>query len=114
MSVSKNAKTGKWEVRTYFKNIDGQLKQKTRRGFKLKSEALQWEQDFKNQRNFSLDMTFARFCEIYFGDIEPRLKHNTMLTKRHIVEHKILPYFKDKKINEIKPADIIRWQNILI
>ena len=93
MSVSKNAKTGKWEVRTYFKNIDGQLKQKTRRGFKLKSEALQWEQDFKNQRNFSLDMTFARFCEIYFGDIEPRLKHNTMLTKRHIVEHKILPYF---------------------
>lgn len=114
MSVSKNAKTGKWEVRTYFKNIDGQLKQKTRRGFKLKSEALQWEQDFKNQRNFSLDMTFARFCEIYFGDIEPRLKHNTMLTKRHIVEHKILPYFSDKKINAIKPADIIQWQNILI
>lgn len=114
MSVIKNAKTGKWEVRTYFKNIDGQLKQKTRRGFKLKSEALQWEHDFKNQRNFSLDMTFARFCEIYFGDIEPRLKHNTMLTKRHIVEHKILPYFKDKKINAIKPADIIQWQNILI
>ena len=66
MSVSKNAKTGKWEVRTYFKNIDGQLKQKTRRGFKLKSEALQWEQDFKNQRNFSLDLSINYISVIFF------------------------------------------------
>lgn len=25
-----------------------------------------------------------------------------------------MPYFKDRKINEIKPADIIKWQNVML
>lgn len=114
MSVSKNEKNGTWEVRTYYKNFDGKLKQTTKRGFKKKSEALKWEQDFKNQKNFNMNINFEKFCEIYFKDIEPRLKYNTFLTKKHIIEHKILPYFSSKKINEIKPADVIQWQNLLI
>lgn len=114
MAVIKNEKTGKWEVRTYFKNIDGKLKQKTRRGFKLKADALKWEQDFKHQQTFSLDMTFGRFCEIYFSDVSPRLKTNTLMTKKHIIDTKIVPYFQKMKINDIKPNDVIKWQNLMI
>ena len=61
-----------------------------------------------------MNINFEKFCEIYFKDIEPRLKYNTFLTKKHIIEHKILPYFSSKKINEIKPADVIQWQKLLI
>ena len=40
MAVIKNNKTGTWEVRTYYKDLTGARKQKTKRGFAKKSEAL--------------------------------------------------------------------------
>lgn len=58
-----------------------------------------------------LDMTFSEFVAAYTRDMQPKLKHNTWLTKEHIVRTKLLPYFKDKKIRDIKPKDIIQWQN---
>jgi hypothetical protein len=30
------------------------------------------------------------------------------------IETKILPYFAKKKLDDIKPADILRWQNEII
>ncbi len=59
-------------------------------------------------------MNFESFIELYIDDIKTRLKLNTWLTKETIIKNKILPYFKDKKINEIKATDIIKWQNIMI
>jgi len=47
MAVVKNNKTGMWEVRTYYKDLTGARKQKTKRGFAKKSEALEWERNFK-------------------------------------------------------------------
>ena len=47
MAVIKNNKTGMWEVRTYYKDLTGARKQKTKRGFAKKSEALEWERNFK-------------------------------------------------------------------
>ena len=42
MAVIKNKKTGMWEVRTYYKDMTGERKQKTKRGFAKKNEALEW------------------------------------------------------------------------
>lgn len=111
MAVIKNSKTGMWEVRTYYKDLTGARKQKTKRGFEKKSEALEWERNFKLKDNQSISMNFKDFVEIYLQNIEPRIKKNTFLTKKHIIETKILPYFAKKKLDDIKPADILRWQN---
>jgi hypothetical protein len=112
MAVIKNENTGKWEVRTYYKDaFTGERKQKTKRGFKKKSEAKAWEEAFKLQRDENLDMTMKAFVEIYLSDISPRLKENTLMTKRYIIDEKILPYFAHKKLQEIKPSDVIKWQN---
>lgn len=62
----------------------------------------------------AVEMTFEDFVQVYAADVKPRLKHNTWLTKEHIIESKILPYFSEKKIMEIKPADIVKWQNKMI
>ena len=44
--ICKNEKTGKWEVRTYYKNYKGERKQKTKRGFKTKKRRHQdWEME---------------------------------------------------------------------
>ena len=114
MAVIKNKKTNTYEVRTYYKDWTGVRKQKTKRGFKRKCDAQDWERAFKLKENRSLDMTFGDFVNIYLNDIKPRIKYNTWLTKKHIVDKKILPYFTDRKLQEIKTADIRQWQNMIM
>ena len=114
MAVIKNKKTNTYEVRTYYKDWTGVRKQKTKRGFKRKCDAQDWERAFKLKENRSLDMTFGDFVDIYLNDIKPRIKYNTWLTKKHIVDKKILPYFADRKLQEIKTADIRQWQNMIM
>lgn len=89
MAVIKNNKTGMWEVRTYYKDLTGARKQKTKRGFAKKSEALEWERNFKLKEDQSISMSFKSFVDIYLTDLEPRIKRNTFLTKKHIIETKI-------------------------
>lgn len=52
-------------------------------------------------------MTFSDFVDAYTRDMKPKLKQNTWLTKEHIIRTKLLPYFKDKKMRDIHPKDII-------
>lgn len=111
MAVIKNKKTGMWEVRTYYKDMTGERKQKTKRGFAKKSEALEWERNFKLKENQSISMSFQSFVDIYLTDLEPRIKRNTFLTKKHIIETKILPYFGKRKLDDIRTSDVIQWQN---
>lgn len=111
MSVHKDSKTGKWLVSCRYDNWDGKRKQKMKRGFETKREALAWEREFLQMKSSNLDMTFGSFVELYLKERKVRLKYNTYLTKLHIIENKILPYFKDRKISDIKATDIIAWQN---
>ena len=111
MAVIKNKKTGMWEVRTYYKDLTGERKQKTKRGFAKKSEALEWERNFKLKENQSISMSFKSFVDIYLTDLESRIKRNTFLTKKHIIETKILPYFGKRKLDDIRTSDVIQWQN---
>lgn len=111
MAVIKNKKTGMWEVRTYYKDWTGERKQKTKRGFAKKSEAFEWERNFKLKENQSISMSFQSFVDIYLTDLEPRIKRNTFLTKKHIIETKILPYFGKMKLDDIRTSDVIQWQN---
>ena len=59
----------------------------------------------------SISMSFKSFVDIYLTDLEPRIKRNTFLTKKHIIETKILPYFGKRKLDDIRTSDVIQWQN---
>ena len=59
-------------------------------------------------------MTFQNLYELYMEDMTARLKQSTILTKKHICETHILPFFGKKPINEIKASDVRRWQNQLM
>ncbi|MBQ7433102.1 MAG: Arm DNA-binding domain-containing protein [Lachnospiraceae bacterium] len=81
MAVLKNDKTGKWEVRTYYKDFIGATRQKTKRGFATKHEAQDWERAFQLQQDQNMDMFFEDFVEIYTNDKKPRVKLNTWMSK---------------------------------
>lgn len=84
-----------------------------KRGFKTKREALNYENEFKNSVAVEPDMQMAKFVDIYFSDKKNELKANSIRNKQHMINKHIIPYFGDKKLNEITPADIIQWQKII-
>lgn len=114
MSAYKDQKTGKWYVFFYYRNWQGENKGKTKRGFATKREALEWERNFKLKQSENLDMTMNEFYKLYEEDMKPKLKLNTWLTKKHIIKGKVLPYFGERKMNEITSTDILQWQNELL
>ena len=105
---------GKWEVRFYVKNLNGLNIQKHKSGFNTKREALDYENSFKSQHNGKVDMLFSDFVDLYFKDMESRLRRSTLHTKKNIVAKHILPYFGNKKLDNISVPEIRKWQNELL
>ena len=86
-------KEGKnWKVQVYYKDWQGNQKRKQKRGFRTKGEAREWERDFLQQQSQGVDIEFGNFLEIYYKDMDVRLRENTMYTKRYIIDLKIKPY----------------------
>lgn len=56
-------------------------------------------------------MTFESFAELYREDVGARIKETTWETKNSIIDKKLIPYFGKKRMSDIKPKDIIAWQN---
>ena len=110
MPAYKDEKTGKWFAKFYYTNWQGIKKQKWKRGFATKKEALGFERDFWEQQSANPDMTFQNLYEIYMEDMAARLKQSTLLTKKAVLQTHILPFFSSKPINEIKASDVRRWQ----
>lgn len=111
MAAFKNSKNGTWYVQFRYSDWKGERKQKLKRGFATKHDALEWEREFLMQKCSDVTMTFESFTELYKRDIKPRLKENTWLTKESIIQKKILPYFKKRKLCDITAKDVIEWQN---
>ena len=114
MPVYKDKATNTWRVIYRYTDFTGEVKQSQKRGFATKREAQAWERENANVNETNLNMTFASFLEIYTEDVKNRVKENTWLTKENIFNTKILPYFGKRKINEIQPKDILKWQNEML
>ena len=104
-------KTKSWYCKFYYTDYTGTKKQKKKRGFKLQREAKEYERSFLEHLQGTPNMTFQALYDIYIEDISHRLRKNTVDGKKNVFKNRILPYFKDKPINEIQAADIRAWQN---
>lgn len=114
MPAYKDDKTGKWETLFYYTDYKNEKRKKHRRGFNTKKEALEFEREFLAQSQFSIEMTFKSLYSLYQEDMESRIKKNTMETKEYIIKKKILPFFENMKVKEIKPIHIRKWQSDLL
>lgn len=114
MKAEKDKKTGKWLIQYRYTDWQGKRRKSTKRGFATKREAEEWLRNFLITQNADFDMKFEEFWKMYCSDMGTRLREHTMRTKTYIVELKILPYFGNKRVNDITAADIRKWQNELI
>lgn len=104
-----NKKT--WYCKFYYEDYTGAKKQKLKRGFKLQREAKDWERSFLEKMQGTPDMTFQALYDLYIEDMSHRLRENSVDGKKNVFKNRILPYFKDKAVNAITPADVRAWQN---
>lgn len=107
-------KNGTWYISVRYKNWLGVGCRKTKRGFTTKRAALEWEREFLARNTGSLDMTFESFYEVYKNNLQDRIRQNTWVTKSNVIEKKILPYFGSKRMCDIKPIDVLQWQNEML
>lgn len=105
---------GTWYVSFYYRDYTGNNIKKKKTGFATKKEALQWERNFIETKSGTLNVTFKAFAELYKEDMKPRLRYNTFITKEHIIDQKLVPYFGSKMMSEITASDVIKWQNFMM
>lgn len=114
MPVYKDKQRGTWYFKCNYRDWQGETRTKLKRGFATKKEAQQGEREFLDMQSGNMNMKLAAFEEVYFNDKGTRLKERSIMTKRTLIETKIIPYFGEKSMNEITAVDIIKWQNLLM
>lgn len=114
MKAERDPKTGKWLIQYRYKDWTGKNRKSTKRGFKTKREAEEWLRAFLLKQTRSFDMKFSDFVVIYMDDMKNRLREHTLINKRYVIEDKLIPYFGERRMNEITVADVRTWQNHLI
>ena len=111
MPIYKDDERGTWFAKVNYTDMFGKRCQKKKRGFRTKKEALEWERAFALKSAGTTDMLFKDFVDLYIDDIKNRIKPQTLYTKTLYINHHILPFFGDLKLNEIEPLHIRKWQN---
>ena len=106
MPSYKDEKSGTWYCKFYYMEWSGTRRQKLKRGFKLQREAKEWERTFLEQFSKNPDITFAALYNKYLKFKEHRVRASTLESQRNAIELHILPYFKNKVVSDITPADI--------
>ncbi len=115
MAIYKDKKRNTWYFRIYVVEKNGIKKQKTRSGFKTKSEAKKAENNFVLNYNSMCDnLLFFDLYKIYITHKEQDLKYQSYRSIKNRFENHILPFFKNYKINNIRAKDYIEWKEYIL
>lgn len=114
MAAYKDKKHGTWFVRFRYKDYTGRLRQTTKRGFRTKKEAQDYERKRVASAAATCDILFNTFCDEYLDDCKVRLKESSYISTRFYIENHIRPAFAERKLSDITASDIRRWENALL
>ena len=125
-SYEQNKSSKLWSVR--FREIDnaGVTHQKRLSGFATKKAAQYGYQDYlakkaeeeaakvDEQPEDPNDMYFDTLVKLYFRYEQGRVKNSTYYDLESKIGKRVLPAFKGLRMKEIKPIDVLEWQNKLL
>ena len=114
MPVYKNEKNNTWYCSFYYTAWNGERKKKKKMGFKKRSEAKEYEREFTVKQSGNPEMTFKSLVDLYFTDLENRIRDTTRETKKNMIETHITPLIGEMKVNKITSSTIRHWQNEML
>jgi len=80
---TKKERTGKF--RSIIKTGRATKRENKNEDSEPKVKQKKWERDFLQQQSQGVDIEFGNFLEIYYKDMDVRLREHTMYTKRYII-----------------------------
>ena len=103
---------GTWTSKFKYRDWRGEKRQKTKRGFERKKDALDFEAEFKATFVHSADIPFTALVKNYLGDLTKnhKIEITTAERKQRAFDKMISPYFGQKPINQITELDVLNWQ----
>lgn len=114
MAAYKDKERNTWFCKFTYIDRMGNRKQKKKRGFKRKRDALQWEREFLTSSGLECPETFRDLVNYYMDDISVRCRESTIETKKYVIDTKLIPFFGNRKVEEITPAMVRTWQSAMI
>lgn len=103
-----------WYVKFWYKDYTGKRRQTTKRGFKLKKDALKYEHDFKEEQQGSMNISFDKLAERYLLHKQQTIRKESYNSAKAQIKLYILPFFKGKQVNEITAKDVINWHDTFL
>ncbi|MBR1397884.1 MAG: site-specific integrase [Selenomonadaceae bacterium] len=113
MPAYRDEKTKTWYVKFRFRDWQGKSKHTTKRGFKTKKDALNYEHEFKATAEERVDITVASLAEKYLEDRRLYVKASSFSFIEQTIRVHILPYIGALKLTELSPSVMRHWQNEL-
>ncbi len=113
MSITKNKYS--WEYRAVYHDFTGKRKIKHKSGFKTKKEAKIAEAEFLENREAGNigSMTFGQLYKLFLDDKKGKLKDSSIVSINNKIKKHVLPYFENRKVNDLSVNDIRLWQKEL-
>lgn len=112
MPAYKDEARGTWYCRFRYVDYTGQKHETTKRGFKTKKAALQYEQHFK-QKVSAHDITWSALCDAYLQDRKANQKPNSYASTEKNINIHVRPAFGNRLVESITKLDVRRWHNDL-
>ena len=113
-TYERRGKKNLWTVRFQVME-NGEYVYKRLSGFRTKAEATEAWKQYKPATRApiaSQRLTFTELCEAYLSYQKLRVRESSYISTASRLKL-ITPFFADKPVEDIRPADILAWQNTL-
>lgn len=104
----------KWYCKFYYTDYTNTKRQKLKRGFTAKREALEYERTFLVKYQADPTILFKDLVSSYMQHAKQRVKEYTYTQKAYLINAHVLPYFENYPINKIDNKIIEQWHNELL
>lgn len=108
-------KNNTWSSKFKYKDWLGKTRQKCKRGFLKKKDALDYEMEFKSKYMHTPDIMFSALVDNYMRDMidNKKIAVTTAARKQRAFNKMITPFFNQKPINTIDELDVLNWQTAI-
>lgn len=88
-------------------------KQRKKRGFKTKKEAVEYELNYINEHEGSPEMLFKDYTKLFINDKSKTWSYTSVKTNTSKINNWIVPYFGDIPLNEVTQKKVREWFDYL-
>ena len=114
MAAYRDEKTKTWFVQFRYKDWQNNSRHTTKRGFKTKKDALNYEQEFKAKSANRVDVTISVLIKNYLEDKKIHVKESTYISASQTMLNHVEPYLGKLKLHDLTPMILRKWQNEII